>query len=64
MSVPITDQITEVKREIAMRKSAYPRWIAAGRLKQEDADVRIARMAAVLATLERLHENAPFSLEP
>jgi len=46
------DQIAEVKREIALRERVYPKWVEAGRLKQDKADRQLAIMRAVLATLE------------
>lgn len=45
-------QIACVKREIALRERVYPKWVAAGRMKQQAADHEIAAMRAVLATLE------------
>ena len=50
----LPEQIACVRRELAMRRSAYPRWIASGRLKPADAEREVARMEAVLATLESL----------
>ena len=50
-SVSIADQIACVKREIAMRESAYPKWVANGKMKQEKADAEIATMKAVLETV-------------
>lgn len=47
------EQIKCVKREIAMRKKAYPRRIAQGRMTQKKADHEIATMEAVLRTLEK-----------
>lgn len=35
---PLADQIACVKRELAMRRSAYPKWVAAGRMEQAAAD--------------------------
>lgn len=52
MTVTLADQIACVKRELAMRRGVYPRWIAAGRLKQEKAAAEIAAMEAVLVTIE------------
>ena len=46
------DQIAEVKRGIALRERVYPKWVEAGRLKQDKADRQLAIMRAVLATLE------------
>lgn len=58
MSTPsIDEQIRDVEREIKMRERAYPRWVDSGRLKQTDADYRLACMRAVLDTL-RAHRDA------
>jgi hypothetical protein len=50
--VSLADQIKCVNREIAMRRSAYPRWVAQGRMKQDVADRELRSMEAVLRTLE------------
>lgn len=34
-------------REVAMRRKVYPRWVADGRMKQEQADREIAVMEAI-----------------
>lgn len=51
------DQIACVKREIAMRKSVYPKWIASGKLKQEKADAEIACMQSIYELLADLHRE-------
>lgn len=51
MTVPLADQLACVKREISMRRRAYPRWVADGRMTQAKADAEIAAMEAVAATL-------------
>lgn len=53
-AVPIADQIACVRREIAMRGNVYPKWVAVGRLKPEEAEREQKRMRAVHASLERL----------
>jgi hypothetical protein len=54
MTAPtLDDKIRCVARELALRRNVYPKWIAAGRMKQEAANREIAVMAAVLADLER-----------
>lgn len=50
----LADQRKEIGREIALRKNVYPKWVASGRLKQEDSDRQIGALEAALATLERL----------
>lgn len=47
----IDEQIAEVKRELAMRRNAYPGFVRSGRLTQEKADQQTARLLAVLHTL-------------
>ena len=42
-----TDKLKAIEREIALRKSAYPRFIASGKLKQAVADREIAVMEAI-----------------
>jgi hypothetical protein len=54
VSIPLDKQIACVAREIAMRKSWYPRQVEAGRMKQEACDHQIAAMEAVLETLKSL----------
>lgn len=56
--VSLGAQIAEVERELAMRKAVYPRWVAAGRIKQDAADSRTITMEAVLATLKKLAHAA------
>jgi hypothetical protein len=47
VTVTVADQIRCVRREIAMRQNVYPKWVASGRMKQEDADKELAAMQAV-----------------
>lgn len=49
--VALEEQIQCVQREIAMRRRTYPRWIAAGKLAEANADLEERRMRAVLRTL-------------
>lgn len=51
MTISLDEQIQEVRRELALRKNAYPRWIKNGTLKEADAERQIARMQAVHDTL-------------
>ena len=52
--VPLAAQIRCLERELRLRERVYPRWILAGRLKQQVADAELAAMAAALATLRGL----------
>lgn len=47
-------QVAEIRREIAMRRRVYPRFVADERMSQAEATARIATMQAALATLEAL----------
>ena len=51
LPIDLRAQVSEVEREIALRRRVYPRWTAAGRLSQAAADRQIVTMEAVLATL-------------
>jgi hypothetical protein len=50
----LAEQIGEVKRELGMRRRVYPRYVAAGKADAQEAERRIAAMAAALDTLEAL----------
>ncbi|MEG0819582.1 MAG: hypothetical protein RSG56_09065 [Brevundimonas sp.] len=50
--ISIEDQIACIDRELRYRRRVYPRWIDGGKMTQRKADEEIARMEAVLATLE------------
>jgi len=49
--ISIRKQIECVDREILMRKTAYPKWVKAGKMKQEAADYEIKAMEAVRNSL-------------
>lgn len=48
---PLTEQIAEVKRELALRANVYPTFVARGRMSQAEADVHVVRLSAALHTL-------------
>lgn len=50
-TIPLSVQITCVRREIAFRERVYPIWVEAKRIKKEVADRELVTMRAVLATL-------------
>lgn len=56
---PITldDEINEVIRELEMRERAYPKLIAAQKMRPEHADRRMKVMTAVLHRLRDLQEG-------
>jgi len=59
MSIEIEKQIACIEREIGFRERVYPRWVAAGKMKQEKADYEIAAMRAVLETLKAIPARQP-----
>lgn len=63
-AISIADQIACVKREIAMRERVYPRWVTAGKMKQEKADAESATMKAVLETLHDVERLRKIASEP
>lgn len=54
MSITIDEQIKSVAREIALRRNVYPKQVANGRLKQDQADYEIRVMESVLRTLSAI----------
>jgi hypothetical protein len=52
MTVALADQIKCARRELAMRKGVYPKWVTAGRMKPEAADRELAAMEAIVTSLE------------
>lgn len=55
--IPLSEQIAEVKRELALRERVYPGFVKSGRMKQAEADQHYARMKAALYTLMRVEEE-------
>lgn len=55
--IDIDAQIACIKRELRLRQSAYPRFVARGTMLQRDADRELQAMQAVLATLERVRSE-------
>lgn len=49
----VRELIAEVRREIRMRRSVYPKWVRAGRMDQVEADRQIDLMEAVERRLTR-----------
>ena len=54
----LSQQIEEVKRELAMRGRVYPSFVMRGKMRASEADYHMERMRAVLETLERLAKEA------
>jgi len=50
----ISQQLTELRRELVIRRQVFPKWVAAHKLTQRDMDYRIACIEATIALLEGL----------
>lgn len=48
----LEDVIKELKRELATRRSVYPRWVEFGKLSQATADHRIKAIEVAIENLE------------
>lgn len=58
--ITIEEMLTEIRREIAMRKSVYPRWIENGKIKKETAVSRVLILEATEIFLNgELKKTAP-----
>jgi hypothetical protein len=55
--ISLTQQIDEIERELTMRRDVYPRWVAQHKIRESVAAYQMARMEAVLKTLQWLHRN-------
>lgn len=61
--ITLKDMTKEIGRELGMRRSLYPKWVAAKRMSQDEADTRIAVMDAVYQTLKNFEAVAAVTLE-
>lgn len=57
MSFTLEEKIACVKRELAMRERAYPRWVDAGKMSDHKATREIMLMKAILADYEEQAEK-------
>lgn len=55
--IQVSEQIACVRREIGMRERVYPRWVDAGKMKQDAATRELTVMRAVLMTLEDIEKR-------
>jgi len=51
----VTEQMKAVRREIDYRKLLYPKWVAEGRMTQQEANYQVEVMEQVLCTLNTVH---------
>jgi hypothetical protein len=59
MSTSKRSQVEELERELKLRLRVYPRWVQAGKLKQEEMDHRVACLTDAIAGL-----RAAYGLQP
>lgn len=63
VEIPLKDQIAEVRRELAIRRRVYPRWVEQNQLTLAAMLRQLARLEAVLATLEACQTyGSPYQL--
>lgn len=60
--ISIEQQISEVQRELALRRNVYPGLVVRGKMRQGEADEHTARLEAVLTTLMWLRDNRAWIL--
>ena len=52
--MPLPDLLTCAKRELALRKGTYPKWVASGRMKPDAAKHEIDCMEGIVERLRML----------
>jgi len=62
MKVSHGDQLACALREVKMRERVYPRWVAAGKMTQANADAQLEAMKAIAETLKPLAEKEELPL--
>ena len=51
------------KRELALRRNVYPKWVASGRMHAEQCEHEIACMEAIVVELENYQAQRPLTAE-
>ncbi len=51
--VRVADKITELERELNMRRNLYPKWVQQGKLQQHEAHRQIIILEAILDDYRR-----------
>lgn len=49
--------VRAARRELSMREANYPRWVSAGKMKQETADHEIACQKEILEIVDRWYQG-------
>ena len=61
---PITDkpnreaQLSELRRELKMRQTVYPKWVRQGRIEKDTAQHRVDCLIEIIADFEQRHAPA------
>lgn len=55
--VTVAEMIAELRRELAMRRSVFPRLVGAGKIAQSQADRRILIFEELLELLDESHDR-------
>jgi hypothetical protein len=56
--------VRSVGRELGMRRGAYPKWVASGRMTQAEADREIACMDKIYEIVKALEAKGAVSIDP
>lgn len=54
--ISFDDQIACLARELALRRNVYPKWVAKGKMRQEEADREIALMETALQSVKAFQQ--------
>lgn len=54
--ISFDDQIACLARELALRRNIYPKWVAKGKMRQEEADREIALMETALQSVKAFQQ--------
>lgn len=60
---PLSEQLAELERELALRLKVYPGWIREKKLSPEAAERRLATLRAAIATVRKVWELEQVSIE-
>lgn len=61
--ISLDNQLICARRELALRKNVYPKWVANGRMSQLAADHEIEAMEAIVDTITKCKLLAEVSEE-
>lgn len=50
-AITLADQVACLRRELALRKSVYPKWVKLGKMTEREADRQIEVMQSILDLL-------------